>query len=224
MNIYSTKHVPNGFYVYAYLREDGSPYYVGKGKNKRAWQMHDTIKRPPSCRIVIVEQSLTEIGAIAIERRLIKWYGRKDIGTGILRNRTDGGDGGSNKTPWNKGLKLPGHGGRKKGTKWTEEERINHMITRSNPEYYAYLKCPERGKKISKAQRGRKGTSTGKVWYNDGYREFYGDTIPIGFNVGRLITNSSKKGLKWYNNGIFNRQFREGDVPKDFIHGRITKK
>jgi len=81
------------YYVYMYLREDGTPYHVGEGKGKRAYDKSKRIKVPPKDRIVLVLQNLTEEQSFSNERDFIAWYGRKDNSTGILRNLTDGGDG-----------------------------------------------------------------------------------------------------------------------------------
>ena len=84
----------NNFYTYAWLRKDNTPYYIGKGVKNRAWiKSKGHIPPKDTSKIIILERNLTEIGALALERRYIKWYGRKNNNTGILINLTDGGEG-----------------------------------------------------------------------------------------------------------------------------------
>ena len=85
------------YYVYAYLRTEGySPYYVGKGREgswRHASKFHSVVLPKDKERITIIKEGLTNEEACELERLLILMWGRKDKGTGVLRNRTDGGEG-----------------------------------------------------------------------------------------------------------------------------------
>jgi len=85
----------NNYYTYAYLREDSTPYYIGKGKGYRAFRKNRKGVMPPKdvSRILFLKQNLTEEEAFKHEKYMITVFGRKDLGTGILRNLTEGGDG-----------------------------------------------------------------------------------------------------------------------------------
>ena len=108
MSIYFNKIKPKGYYIYAYMSDSCVPYYIGKGKNYRAWSKQHTVDLPTTDKIVIMESNLTEIGAFALERRYIRWYGRKDKGTGILLNKTDGGElfAGKKSEEWKKNASI----------------------------------------------------------------------------------------------------------------------
>lgn len=86
----------NIYYIYMYLREDGTPYYVGKGKNRRAYEKHDFVPVPMNKdRILFIEENLNEHTAYERERQYITQLGRVINSTGILLNRSPGRSGGS---------------------------------------------------------------------------------------------------------------------------------
>ena len=91
----------NIYYCYVYKREDGTPYYIGKGKGSRAFITSGRIINPPRDRtnIIFACEGVSETEAFEMEVALISLLGRKDLGTGILRNKTDGGEGVSGWVP-----------------------------------------------------------------------------------------------------------------------------
>lgn len=87
----------NIYYVYQYLRDDATPYYIGKGKHNRAWVSHRRsngaeLKPSDPNRICIIQENLTEEEAFNLEVVLIAKYGLKSEG-GLLVNLLYGGQG-----------------------------------------------------------------------------------------------------------------------------------
>ena len=98
----------------------------------------------------------------------------------------------------NRGVKRPGIGGRKKGTKWSAEERAKKMQQRETEEYKVKMQKiysdPERNRKISEGRKGKGGAATGKKWFNNGTEESYfiESEAPVGWTRGRLPRSPDK--------------------------------
>jgi len=89
------------YYTYAYLREDRTPYYIGKGSGNRAYQNHkrkngQNLLPKNKNQILILKNFEIEDLAYKHEQYLISLYGRKCDG-GILVNMVHGGKGGARK-------------------------------------------------------------------------------------------------------------------------------
>lgn len=87
-----------GYYVYIHYYDDVI-FYVGKGigtrcavTNSRNNHWNNVVNKH-GFNIEIIESDLEESKSFELELRLIKKYGRVDLGTGTLVNWTDGGEG-----------------------------------------------------------------------------------------------------------------------------------
>jgi hypothetical protein len=197
----------NNFVVYAYCREDGTFYYIGKGRPRRPYGRRKEGIKPPKSkeRILILHTGLPEKTAFDYEEKLILFYGRKDLGTGLLRNMTNGGEGVAG---W-----IPDEDWRRK--------KKESMIGESNP-FYGKTHKEEQ---ILKLKENRKGKCVGEDNHFFGVH-LVGELNPMCGKERpdlalRNKENPSAKGTKWFNNGEIDKRFHPNSVPDDFTPGRL---
>jgi hypothetical protein len=174
----------NIYYTYAWLREDGTPYYIGKGKDGRAF---DTKRQfcPPLDRVLILKRNLSEIEAFKHEVYMIAVFGRKDLGTGILRNLTDGGDGCS-------------------GLIFSEESkrRISERISGEGNPFYGKKHSDETKKKISEALTGKIGPNKGRKFSDESRKKMSeAKKGKVPHNKGKAPSEETKQKISKANAG-----------------------
>jgi hypothetical protein len=150
---------PKRFYTYAYLREDRTPYYIGKGEGRRLYKKSkgEVGKPKDKSRIIFLKQNLTEQKAFKHEIYMIAVFGRKDLGTGILRNKTNGGDGGSGLviSEYHRKCIIKANKGRKVSDETRKKLRESQIGRKLSEKTKSKIGKIHRGKKLSEETKNK---------------------------------------------------------------------
>lgn len=180
------------FYVYVYRdprpTKGNQPVYVGKGTgdrdishwakgshNKPFQDFLSHLKRRglvAACQRVFETED--EEAAFAKERELVTLYGRRDLGTGTLFNRTDGGEGAS---------------GAVKTDEQKQIDKNNSLLNWQNPEYRAKVIAAQQAVQSTPEAREIKSVNSKETWQNPEVRT----KRSTGIKVGRSTEESKAK-------------------------------
>lgn len=178
------------FYIYIHLtHDDGVPFYVGKGRGKRAYSKHarsslwnNVVAKHSGFKVEFLAENLNEEQAHCHERRFISFYGRRDLRLGPLVNLTDGGEGvrgnfgnqnwkfrvetdetRRRKSESHKGKKRPDHSLKMMGNSWHRSRGIGY---KQSEECKQKLRLANLGKRATTQVRAKMSESQRRRWAN----------------------------------------------------------
>lgn len=205
--------------VYRHIRLDTNEvFYVGIGTEERAYTKRGrnrhwlNIANKCGYSVEITHTDLIREEAMAIEKYLIAFYGRKDLGLGPLVNMTDGGDGCLNQSEETRKLRsriMKGENNHRYGVRLSEESK-KHLSELwkgkvFSPETRALLskRQKERPKGIPRGGQKVIDKSTGQIFnsISEVAKHLNKSIAAMSLKLnGRLNNNTSMVLLKEYNN------------------------
>ena len=191
------------YYTYAFLREDRTPYYIGKGKGNRAYRRRDKGIKPPKdkSKILILKQNLTEEESFRHEVYMIAVFGRKDLGTGILHNRTNGGDGVS-------GAVVSDETRRKMSEALKGKPRSKEIRRKISEAHKGKTHSEKSRRNMSESQKGKTFSEETKRKLSESQKG------KSRSEESKRKLSEANKGRKWWNDGCGNRK-RMVECPGD---------
>ena len=148
------------YYTYAYLREDKTPYYIGRGKHHSGYKYHRMTQKhtcgiPPQERRLILKDNLSKEQAIKHEEYMIDLFGLVWDETGVLRNHVRDSRGGSCK-----GRKLS----EETKQKISERKKKNPRVKQHSEETKEKQKKASTGRPQSEETKQKRSESIKRWW------------------------------------------------------------